>query len=65
MLSLWLLQYDAKRRASPDPAVEPFVKRSIESAGLLSKIFGGKPPKFSQQARSGSFCCGVEATSLS
>jgi hypothetical protein len=42
-------QFDAKRRASPDPAVEPFVKRSIESAGLLGKIFGGKPPKFSQQ----------------
>jgi hypothetical protein len=36
--------------------VEPFVKRSIESAGLLSKIFGGKPPKLSQQVSSLSSC---------
>jgi enoyl-CoA hydratase/3-hydroxyacyl-CoA dehydrogenase len=42
-------KFDAKRRASPDPAVEPFVKRSIESAGLLNKVFGGKPPRLSQQ----------------
>lgn len=42
-------KFDAKRRASPDPAVEPFIRRSVESAGLLGKVFGGKPPKLSQQ----------------
>jgi hypothetical protein len=41
--------------------VEPFVKRSIESAGLLSKIFGGKPPKLSQQVSSGGDCHGFKA----
>jgi enoyl-CoA hydratase/3-hydroxyacyl-CoA dehydrogenase len=43
------LQFDAKRRASPDPAVQPLLEQSVKSAGLLGKLFGGKPPKMSPQ----------------
>lgn len=46
-----VLQFDARRRASPDAAVEPFVKQSVGSAGLLQKVFGGQPPKLSTQVR--------------
>jgi len=42
-------KFDARRRASPDPAVESFIKSSVQSAGLLDKVFGGKPPKLSTQ----------------
>lgn len=38
-------QYDARRRASPDPDVRPIVERSVKEAGVLERVFGGKPPK--------------------
>jgi hypothetical protein len=44
-------QFDARRRASPDPAVEPFIKQSIAKAGVLDKVFGGKPPKLSPEVK--------------
>lgn len=44
-------QFDARRRASPDPAVESFIKQSVGAAGLLDKVFGGQPPKLSTQVR--------------
>eukprot|EP00878_Enallax_costatus_P013083 GHUV01013671.1.p1 GENE.GHUV01013671.1~~GHUV01013671.1.p1 ORF type:complete len:534 (+),score=173.53 GHUV01013671.1:1005-2606(+) len=42
-------KFDAKRRASPDPSVEQFIRQSVGKAGLLEKVFGGKPPKLTQQ----------------
>jgi hypothetical protein len=45
------LQFDARRRASPDAAVEPFIRQSVQAAGLLDKVFGGQPPKLSTQVR--------------
>eukprot|EP00775_Hariotina_reticulata_P003942 gene3942-4196_t len=42
-------KFDPRRRASPDPAVEPFIKQSIAKAGVLDKVFGGKPPKLSPE----------------
>lgn len=38
-------QYDARRRVSPDPAVKALLERSAAEAGVLAKVFGGKPPK--------------------
>ena len=38
-------QYDARRRASPDPEVRPLIERSVAEGGVLAKVFGGKPPK--------------------
>jgi hypothetical protein len=39
-----IAQYDAKRRASPDPDVRSLLEASAARAGLLSRVFGGKPP---------------------
>ncbi|CAL5226791.1 g9652 [Coccomyxa viridis] len=39
-------QYDAKRKAKPDPALAPIVEASRKEAGLFK---GGKPPAFSPQ----------------
>jgi hypothetical protein len=44
-----LLQFDARRRASPDAAIESFIKQSVQEAGLLAKVFNGQPPKMSTQ----------------
>jgi len=42
-------KFDAKRRASPDPAIQPLLEQSVKSAGLLGKLFGGKPPQMTPQ----------------
>eukprot|EP00879_Flechtneria_rotunda_P030936 GHRR01033692.1.p1 GENE.GHRR01033692.1~~GHRR01033692.1.p1 ORF type:complete len:189 (-),score=39.02 GHRR01033692.1:116-682(-) len=42
-------KFDARRRASPDPSLEQLIRTSIGKAGLLGKVFGGKPPKLLQQ----------------
>ncbi|KAK9827372.1 hypothetical protein WJX81_002997 [Elliptochloris bilobata] len=39
-------KFDARRKASPDPELAPFVERSRKEAGLFR---GGKPPAFSPQ----------------
>lgn len=41
------LQYDAKRRASPDPEVAPLIEESRRAAGLLKDP--SKPPRMSDQ----------------
>jgi hypothetical protein len=52
-----LLQFDARRRASPDPAIESFIKQSVQEAGLLAKVFNGQPPKMSAQVGLGQLSC--------
>jgi enoyl-CoA hydratase/3-hydroxyacyl-CoA dehydrogenase len=42
-------KFDARRRASPDAAIESFIKQSVQEAGLLAKVFNGQPPKMSTQ----------------
>ncbi|KAI8468942.1 MAG: ClpP/crotonase-like domain-containing protein [Monoraphidium minutum] len=42
-------KYDARRRASPDPEVRPLIEKSVAEAGILAKVFGGKPPKMTPQ----------------
>lgn len=42
-------KYDARRRASPDPEVQPLIEDSVKRAGLVDKVFGGKPAKLSPQ----------------
>lgn len=44
-----LLQFDDKRRASPDPEIKPLIEQSVAKSGILAKVFGGKPPKMTDQ----------------
>lgn len=41
------MQFDDKRRASPDPSLRPLVEESVKAAGLLMP--GSKPPALSDQ----------------
>ncbi len=53
-------KYDAKRRASPDPAVAPIIMEARKAAGLAKD---GQPPRMSPQVRTcadrllSAFCC--------
>jgi hypothetical protein len=42
-------QYDARRRASPDPEIKALLAESVQQTGILAKVFGGAPPKLSPQ----------------